>query len=205
MKTMVITGGSSGVGATIVKHFVQQGWDVYSLSRSTGTDITKYQETERFFNSIHHVDILINNAGIFQQKPFVDFTKHEIDSIITTNLTGAIYCTLHALPRLTPGARIINISSVSALAGIKNQTVYSASKAGLTAFGQALGQEGYRVTTIHAGGVLTSLWNENNPYQGSIQDLLKPQDIVDVIRHVVDLSDNVVLKELTIFPQQEWH
>jgi NAD(P)-dependent dehydrogenase (short-subunit alcohol dehydrogenase family) len=202
---MVVTGGSSGVGGAIVKYFTQLNWDVHSLSRATSTDITKYHEVERYFNCIHHVDILINNAGIFQQKPFIDFTKHEIDNIIATNLTGAIYCTLQALPRLTPGARIINISSVSALAGIKNQAVYSASKAGLTAFGQTLGQEGYRVTTIHAGGILTPLWNEQNPYQGSMQNLLKPQDIVDVIQHIVNLPDNAVLKELTIFPQQEWH
>lgn len=199
MGNLVVTGGSSGIGAALVRHFVNKGWNVVSMSRSDNVDISDPYKVRSVFYNIKRVDLLINNAGIFVQKPFIECSDYEIDEVMTTNVMGAMYVTRHALPLLTPGARIINISSVSALGGIKNQAIYSASKAALTAFGQSLAQEGYQVSTLHIGGVRTPL----NPFKES--ELLEPEEVVKSIQYIIDLPANAVLKELTLFPQSEWH
>ena len=103
--------------------------------------------------------------------------------------------------------RIININSVSGLSGIKDQSVYSSSKSGLIGFMDSLAQElkHIKITNIFPGGIDTTLWSKHN-YPGDDYDrLLKTSDIIDVIKLIINLKENVVIKNLTIFPDNEWH
>jgi len=156
------------------------------------------------------IDLLVNNAAIFQLKPFTEYSLGDVDGIIDTNLKGTIFCSFEALKLMKPGARIVNIASVAATHGIKGQALYCASKYGVDGFAEALNQEvverGISITTICPGGIDTPLWNPKNPYPGGdVKQLLTSGDVAGLVEYVANLPDRVVLKRLTVFPSNEWH
>jgi NADP-dependent 3-hydroxy acid dehydrogenase YdfG len=222
-KVVVITGVSSGVGRSAAEHFLSNDWIVFGLSRAQPnilnknfyyikTDIRKYKSVSKSFSKIKDIlpkiDLLINNASIFKQKSFQDFTIEEMDDIIDTNLKGTIYCTFETMKLMCAG-RIINIGSVSGTHGIEKQSIYSSSKYGINGFAESLNQEliqkNIKISTICPGGINTPLWNNTNPYSGNTSELLQTTDIVNMIDYISKLPPNVVLKTVTIFPTCEWH
>jgi len=223
-KTVIITGTSSGVGKQCVERFLNKKWNVIGLSRTNvdlynanyfhiKTDIKDPVSIKNSFDIIskkyNSIDLLINNAAVFKMKPLVEFNEEEIDDIIDTNIKGTIFCTLNTLKIMNRG-RIINISSVSGTHGIENQSVYSSTKYALNGFAESLNQELIKknilISTICPGGINTPLWNDKNQYPGSdVTKILNPNDIVNMIEYIVDLPENVVLKNVTLFPTCEWH
>jgi NADP-dependent 3-hydroxy acid dehydrogenase YdfG len=157
--------------------------------------------------------LFVNNAAVFKMKEFSDCTFEDIDNMIDINLKGAMYCTfkvIEIMKKTQTEGRIINIGSVAATRGIENQSIYCASKYGLNGFAEALNQEliknNISLTTIFPGGINTPLWNEKNPYPGNDKDkILNPLDIVDLVEYIGKLKNRIVLKNLTIFPSNEWH
>jgi len=223
-KTVIITGTSSGVGKQCVERFLNKKWNVIGLSRTNvdlynanyfhiKTDIKDPVSIKNSFDIIskkyNSIDLLINNAAVFKMKPLVEFNEEEIDDIIDTNIKGTIFCTLNTIKIMNRG-RIINISSVSGTHGIENQSVYSSTKYALNGFAESLNQELIKknilISTICPGGINTPLWNDKNQYPGSdVTKILNPNDIVNMIEYIVDLPENVVLKNVTLFPTCEWH
>jgi len=223
-KTVIITGTSSGVGKQCVERFLNKKWNVIGLSRTNvdlynanyfhiKTDIKDPVSIKNSFDIIskkyNSIDLLINNAAVFKMKPLVEFNEEEIDDIIDTNIKGTIFCTLNTIKIMNKG-RIINISSVSGTHGIENQSVYSSTKYALNGFAESLNQELIKknilISTICPGGINTPLWNDKNQYPGSdVTKILNPNDIVNMIEYIVDLPENVVLKNVTLFPTCEWH
>ena len=233
MPIIVVTGATSGVGLEISKTFIRLGWKVIGLARNFAklkalkadlgeqfdymrTDISQSTSVNEAFKYIAEqygeIDVLVNNAAIFVMKPFADSTIEDIDRVININLKGAMYCTFNALKLLKPNtSRIINIGSVAGEHGIKNQSIYCASKFGLDGFAEALNQElvgyGISITTICPGGIDTPLWNEDtNPYPaGDTSKLLTAQGIANMVESVTIQPNNVVLKKIILFPSNEWH
>ena len=215
-KTILITGGTSGVGKEMVTHFTKLGYDIYALGRNSdkvnfpckSVDISNESEIINFINEIDNIDILINNAAIYQRSDYDNIKQSDINSVIDINLKGSIMVTLHSITKMKRG-RIININSVAGLSGIRNQSLYSASKAGLKVFMDSLSQEliekGILISNIHPGGINTELWNSGNKYPGDVTKLLDPTDIINTVDYIIGLSDNVVVKDITIFPTNEWH
>ncbi len=232
MKTIVVTGASSGVGLEISRLFVNNGWRVIGLAKSPtklellkselgqrfsciAVDITLSASVKEAFENIRinagAIDVLVNNAAVFTMKPFSESTIEDVDRIIDVNLKGTIYCTLNALSLIKQnGGRIINIGSVAGEHGIKNQTIYCASKFGLNGFADALSQEllvnGISVSTICPGGINTPLWNSGNPYPGGdTTQLLSANDIAKLVEYIASQPRNVVIKKIVTFPSNEWH
>ena len=221
MKTMIITGANNGVGLGLVKHFVSD-YNVIAISRSFDNlikiksdnltfyraDISKLTRLKEVFKSINNVDCLINCAGIFETKSFREQSFEKLEEIIDVNLKGTLFTTKLTLERMKKG-RIINISSVSGLHGIKNQTVYSSTKHSLNGLQESLNLElikkGIQITNINPGGINTSLWNENNPYSGDTDVLLTPDDIIKTVEFILDFRPNVVIKTISLFPDNEIH
>lgn len=221
-KKIVITGGSSGLGLAILKKFLKENWKVYVLSRTPPNfefnsnpffkfikcDIKDSNQVVKAFSELDGIDIVVNNASIFKSKPFIDMDFIEINEILDTNLKGTIYCTLSAIEKMKEG-RIINISSVSGLHGIENQTIYSASKHGINGFSNSLSKEyldkNIKVTTICPGGLDTPLWNSSNPYNGDTNRLIKPEEIADLVYFISKSRFQTVYKNVTMFPDNEWH
>jgi len=220
-KTILITGTTSGVGATIAYDYIEKGWNVIGLARSESifdysnykhyqVDVTSCYEMYDIFEQIGNIDILVNNAAVFKMKSFSDTTLDEIDDMIDINLKGAMYVTKFALQKMEKGSRIFFINSVAGLEELENQSVYCASKHGLTGFAGVLGEElrsrEIKVTSIHPGGIDTPLWSRDIPYPcGDVSKAISPMELVKVIDFVYNSQFNVEYKTIKMFPDTEWH
>ena len=224
MKTILITGTSSGVGATIAYDYIQKGWNVIGFARSESlfnypnykhyqVDISKiYTSLSDTFDQIGDtkIDILVNNAAVFKMKPFSETSIEEIYDMIDINLKGAMYVTKFALQKMERGSRIFFINSVAGLEELENQSAYCSSKHGLTGFAGVLGQElrprGIKVTSIHPGGIDTPLWSRDIPYPcGDVSKAISPMELVKVIDFVYNSQFNIEYKTIKMFPDTEWH
>jgi short-subunit dehydrogenase len=223
MKTILITGTTSGVGATIAYDYIEKGWNVIGFARGESlfnypnykhyqVDISNLDMVYKAFEQIADtkIDILINNAAIFKMKSFSQTSLYDIGNMIDINLKGAMYVTKFALKNMEQGSRIFFINSVAGLEELENQSVYCASKHGLTGFAGVLGQElrqrGIKVTSIHPGGIDTPLWNEEIPYPcGDVSKAISPIELAKVIDFVYNSKFNIEYKTIKMFPDTEWH
>jgi NAD(P)-dependent dehydrogenase (short-subunit alcohol dehydrogenase family) len=223
MKTILITGTTSGLGATIAYDYIEKGWNVIGFSRSESlfnypnykhyqVDISNLNMVYKAFEQIADtkIDILVNNAATFTMKSFSRTSLDEIDTMIDINLKGAMYVTKFALKNMEKGSRIFFINSVAGLEELENQSVYCASKHGLTGFAGVLGQElrprGIKVTSIHPGGIDTPLWSRDVPYPcGDVSKAISPIEVVKLIDFVYNSKFNIEYKTIKMFPDTEWH
>ncbi len=183
-KTVFITGGSSGIGEAMVRSFAMAGYNV-AFTYKTGKD--KAEETARdipgaialfcdvsksenvenaIANATKHfgkIDILINNAGIAQQKLFTDITEYEWDEMIAVNLKSCFLTSKAVLPQMIrrKDGVIINISSMWGICGASCEVHYSAAKSGVIGLTKALAKEvgpsGIRVNCIAPGVIDTPM------------------------------------------------
>lgn len=158
-RTVVVTGGATGIGRDISTTLTDAGWRVAIWDRtspasplrdrvlSLTADVTEpasleaaYRSTER---ELGPIDALVNNAGIDHVGPFVESTPEQWNEIIGVNLLGAIRCTRLVLDGMVERrhGRIVFVASDAGKVGGANEAVYSASKGGMIAFGKALARE----------------------------------------------------------------
>lgn len=139
-KTVAITGASSGIGLGLVKAFLAKGFNVIGNARSetrlaearaalgnpgnfigVAGDIAKPQTAQRIFQvgieTFGQIDVLVNNAGFFLAKPFIEYSPDEIESLLETNLKGVIYASQVAAAHMIERqqGQIINITAAIAL------------------------------------------------------------------------------------------
>ena len=183
MLTALITGGSRGIGAQTVRAFTQAGYRVaffylnseaaaQVLSQETGAvaircDVRDAQSVRmacaEAVRQLSHIDVLVNNAGVAQQKLFTDITDEDWNAMIGTHLTGAFFVTRAVLPGMISRryGRIINVSSIWGQVGASCETHYSAAKAGLIGLTKALAKEsapsGVTVNCICPGVIETDM------------------------------------------------
>lgn len=163
MKNVLITGGSRGIGKACVYEFSKAGYRVflnYNNSRSeaekikseTGAviikaDISKSDEVKKMADFIHEnygkIDVLVNNAGIAQQKLFTDITEADWNRMFDVNIKGMFFVTKAFVNDMISKqyGRIINISSMWGITGGSCEVHYSASKAAVIGFTKALAKE----------------------------------------------------------------
>jgi short-subunit dehydrogenase len=227
-KIIIITGANKGIGLHLSKSLLRLGFKVIGISRNTNNmkniisdnfkfykaDISKTKEIEKiidFITTENKVEILINNAAIFESATLTEQKTSSIEKIIDINIKGTIMMSKMIIPHMIKNkkGKIINLSSVSGIHGIENQAVYSASKHALAGFAESLNYEiipkGLQMINICPGGINTSLWNESNPYPGDVNKLLSPEDIFMVIKMILDSNDRVVFKNIVLFPNNEIH
>lgn len=190
MKTAVITGASGGIGSAAALAFAQDGYNValqYNKNRDRAfalaekiekafnvsalpvqADVSSSQAVGRMFGEIEkffgRADVLVNNAGIAQQRLFTDITDEEWEKMLGTNLDGVFYCSREVLKRFmikTHSGVILNISSMWGQVGASCEVHYSAAKAGVIGLTKALSKEvglsGIRVNCIAPGVVMTDM------------------------------------------------
>lgn len=144
-KVIAVVGASGGIGKETVSFLKQEKAIVLELSRNSKykIDLTNYESIKTAFQKIYkkygEISGLINAAGLLLVKSLKDTTKQEIEDLIKVNLTGLIYVCKEA--KISNGGHIINISSSSYFMGRKDFGVYSATKAAIVNFTQALAEE----------------------------------------------------------------
>lgn len=221
MKTAFITGTTSGLGLETAKHLIENGWKVYGLARGpkqfkhhyyhhlecdiTNSDLIKVLVQ---YDVKDKIDLLVNNSATFEYINFENTDLDVIDRIIDTNLKGSIYVTKHLLPLMKEPSRIVFINSVAGLEELENQSIYCASKHGLTGFAGVLSKELQRrkikVTSIHPGGINTPLWSDSD-FHDDLSKLLDPKEIAKLIEFICNSQQNVEYKTIKLFPDIEWH
>ena len=138
------------------------------------------------------LDIMVNNAGIVRDALFEKMTESEWREVMETNLTGAFNTASAALPHLTAGSAIINISSVVAEMGNIGQANYAAAKAGLIGFSKSLARElakkKIRVNVVAPGAILTDMFEKvPEKVREMIVDMTplrrmgKPEEVADAV------------------------
>src|SRR5437764_983038 len=213
-KTAIVTGASQGIGAGIVKGFVERGFNVVANSRKMtqstevaasdgvalvdgdiGKPATAAKIIETAMARFKSIDVLVNNAGIFFTKPFTDYTTEDFKSLVSTNLEGFLYVTQLAIKQMLAqkaGGSIVTITAALARNPIRGvpAAVPMITKGGLETITQHLAMEyakdGIRVNAVAPGVVDTPL------HRGTPRDMMQTLDPVGSISTVKEIADAVM-------------
>jgi NAD(P)-dependent dehydrogenase (short-subunit alcohol dehydrogenase family) len=179
MRTIVITGAGAGLGRALANRLAADGNTIVLLARTAAKleavakelsgacygipcDVGDPQSVRDAFAVITkqhpEIDVLINNAAIYEPVFVKDASDTQISRAVLTNLAGPIHCARAAIPLMKRGSHIINISSETVSLPHAMFALYQSSKAGLERFGESLRTElepeGIRVTTVRAGQMM---------------------------------------------------
>lgn len=159
-KSVLVTGGTSGIGAAIAQAFAQSGARVYALGLESGFDVTNSHSIARVIGKFETLDVLINAAGVIRR-----LEEHDPEifaQVLDVNLTGAmrVATACHGLLTASHGS-VINIVSVLTFLGSGPAPAYSASKGGLAQLTKSLAiawaKDNIRVNAIAPGWIETPL------------------------------------------------
>jgi NAD(P)-dependent dehydrogenase (short-subunit alcohol dehydrogenase family) len=217
-KTAIVTGASQGIGAGIVKGFVERGYSVVANSRKVtqstevapsshvalvdgdiGEPATAAEIVETALSRFKSIDVLVNNAGIFFTKPFTDYTAEDFKALISTNIEGFLYVTQLAIKQMLAqktGGSIVTITAALARNPIRGVTaaVPMITKGGLETITQHLAMEyakdGIRVNAVAPGAVYTPL-HRNTPkdVMESLSPMGRPSTVKEITNAVIYLTD----------------
>jgi len=217
-KVALVTGGSRGIGAGIALRLAEEGAAVaisYARNKKAADEIVarigelgskaiaikadasspdETQELiENVVNSLGNIDILINNAGVFEMLPIDKVDIDHYQRVFDVNVKGVVATTIAALPKIPDGGRIINISSGVARGTFPAASIYSATKAALDTltriWAQDLGARRITVNGVAPGTTETDMFNAGMPDEAKQQVIAKtalgrlgePADIAAVV------------------------
>jgi NAD(P)-dependent dehydrogenase (short-subunit alcohol dehydrogenase family) len=217
-KTAIVTGASQGIGAGVVKAFIERGFNVVANSRKMsqsmeiaasdhvalvdgdiGEAATAVRIVETALIRFKSLDALVNNAGIFFTKPFTDYTPEDFKSLVSTNLEGFLYITQLSIKQMLAqktGGSIVTITAALARNPIRGVTaaVPMITKGGLATITQHLAMEyakdGIRVNAV-APGVVSTPMHRDTPQEvlASLSPMGRPSAVKDITDAVMYLTD----------------
>lgn len=217
-KNIIIIGASSGLGKALSEELAKEAGNLFLLSRKIeevklpfpatkiACDVTSCESIKKAFSLIDRkvskIDVFINCAGIGLEKKLEETTHEEIKDIIHTNLMGAIFSTQEVYKRMIKqkSGHIINISSTSGKRPREKETIYCASKWGLSGFNESLRLEAkennIRVTTIYPGGMKTNFYKNNQ--EKNTSSFMDPNHVARVIAEIIKSSPSLCPSEVVI-------
>jgi NAD(P)-dependent dehydrogenase (short-subunit alcohol dehydrogenase family) len=238
-KTIVITGAGVGLGRALARRFAREGETVILLGRTLSKvqavaeelgppafaiqcDVSVPDSVRAAFAQIAErhpkIDVLINNAAIYEPFTVAEARDDQIMNIVNTNLSGPILCARSAIPMMEKGAYIINVSSESVALDFPMLSLYQCTKGGLERFTQSLSAElqpaGIRVSTVRAGpmfeeGKEAPKWDMDAAmrfHQGCLaagidlrtRPISHVNSVTDVFRALLDLPPDVRVTHASI-------
>ncbi len=187
MKNVIITGTSRGIGLELALLFASQGHQVLAVSRKVSpqllgnpniTCLSVDISSEKQINEIvaflestwKNVDIIIHNAGLLVNKPFLEITPSDFEKVYKVNVFGVAHLTQICIPFLNPGSHVVSISSMGGIQGsmkFPGLAAYSSSKGALITLSELLAEEykeqGIAFNVLALGAVQTEMLQEAFP------------------------------------------
>ncbi len=215
MKAALVTGGSRGIGRALARRLLDEGYGVTIVSRAPEAAARELgcawfaanllEEDAVRAAVAHHadvhgrLDVLVNNAGVGMGQEVGGLKTSRLDVQLALDLRTPILFYREALPHLRPGAWVVNVASVAGVDGQPWLSVYSAAKAGLIAYTEAMNKElvtrGIRSCALCPGTVDTDL----TAYEGAPRERLIPaSDVAEALAFLLRLSPQCVVDRLVL-------
>ena len=227
-KTAIVTGASQGIGAAIVRAFVERGYNVVANSRKVtqsteveagdfvalvdgdiGLPATAGRIVQTALYRFKSIDVLVNNAGIIFNKPFTDYTADDFKSLVSTNLGGFLYITQLSIEQMLvqkTGGSIVTITASLADHPIRGVTasVPMITKGGLETVTRHLAMEyaadGIRVNAVAPGVVYTPMQRKTpEDVMESRSPMGRPSPVKDIADAVMYLTDATTVTGDTLY------
>jgi 3-oxoacyl-[acyl-carrier protein] reductase len=217
-KTAIVTGASRGIGLAIAKALAREGVKLALISRSEPPSTVKgkfiecdFADSEKIpaaisaaLKHLDKLDFVINNAGIFLEKPSAEISLADWERVMRVNLTAPFLICRETFSHLAKNkGRIVNIISNSAMQGYFQQAAYSASKHGFLGFARSLALEarplGVHIYNLCPGGVETDLIKGTQlgaRLKG--QAMIKPEDVSEMVIFILKQNENIDLPEIVV-------
>ncbi len=227
---VVITGASKGIGKAIAEIFASNGHSLFICSRNEvalyktmeelltrfphtrikakARDVSKKEEAIEFGKWViengYAVDVLVNNAGLFNPGSVYNEADGSLEEMIAVNLYSAYHLTRTLLPVMMPrkSGHIFNMCSIASLHAYPNGGAYSISKYALAGFSKNLREEmkphGIKVTAIYPGAAYTGSW------EGTGIDpkrIMEAKDIATMVYAAAQLSPQACVEDIILRPQ----
>jgi len=221
-KVIVITGGSSGMGAAMARDFAMRGAKIaiFDLDEEKGEnliaeigdaatyykiDVTAKEDIHRGISAVEEkygpLTTLVNSAGVSKMVPFLESTEELWDLTMDVNLKATFLCCQAAIERMLEhgGGEILNMSSLSGKKASSWQTIYCASKFGVQGLTQSIAKEfadqNIRVNSICPGIVYTEMW-EKLKYEYARKRNIDPEAVMDYFKGNIPMHRLVEMKDV---------
>lgn len=224
----LITGGTKGIGKAICTKLAREGCHIVTCSRNTKdlqalekeldfaagriytfqADLSEKKQVKSFAEKVmkiwDHLDILVNNTGIFQPGSILDEAEGQLEQMVDTNLYSAYHLTRSMMPiiRMSHKPHIFNMCSVASKIAYPNGGSYSISKFALLGFSKVLREElkeqGIRVTAILPGATWSHSWKGVDLPKDR---LMEAGDIAHLVWSAYELSASADVEEIIVRPQ----
>lgn len=240
-RVAIVTGASSGAGEGIARGLAREGASVVLAARrmerleaiareiaaAGGTavairaDVSKPLEAESLVAAARErfgrVDVLVNDAGVMLNGPLAEVALGDLERMIATNVTGLVAACRAAVPVMAQkgAGDIVNISSIAARVANPTSAVYSATKAAVSTFTEALRKEtaklGIRVSVIEPGLIASEL-GDHIPHAAARErfgkmkaswSALRPEDVAAAVAYIVSQPRSVAVNSLVIRPADQ--
>jgi NAD(P)-dependent dehydrogenase (short-subunit alcohol dehydrogenase family) len=226
LKTAIITGGGTGIGLacahalagaqfrvgligrrgevvaaaadTLMRAGGEAWWGAVDVRNEASVQAFVEAAVERYGK----IDLLVNNAGVFQMQPIESTTLEMWETMLDINLKGAFICAKAVWPYIAWG-QIINISSVAGVQAFPGNAAYCASKFGLNGLSEVLALEGrprnIRVHLVCPGNTQTAAWGEQAPAEVQAR-MMPPAAVAEVVRWLAISPATVTFDRVLVRP-----
>ena len=207
MKNILVTGCTGGLGSALKKELMNKNFKVFSHSCNNTADIqidfTKEKDIEKIKDFIFENNIcyLINNSALYSDKELQDISEQEINNIIKINLIAPIILCKYMYEFILQNNKqgfIININSLAGKYANFKESVYCASKFGLTGFSSSLSmnqkKSNIKIIDCHIGAMKTNMTNDRQ----NKDSIMEPEDVAKFIVERINFEDKYILSSFEL-------
>jgi len=228
-KSVVVTGGTRGIGRAIAERLLREQARVFICGRQAGSveravaemktfagdriagepaDVSRVEQVARLFRAIDErvgdLDVLINNAGVGIFRSVAEMSVEEWHGVIDLNLNGAFYCAREALARFTVrgGGYIINVSSLAGKNPFAGGCAYNASKFGLNGFSEAMMMD-HRYDNVRVSYIMPgSVATGFSPRHPGADWMIAAEDVAEVVVMLLRLPARTLVSRVEMRPSK---